>query len=116
MDGWTALHYAARGFSERIDSILLEAGANVNAKNDFGVMPIHSAASSDEGVIILPLLIGAGADIDAQPNYGLTPLYIASKYDITKNIEILLAAGADPNIATNKGETALHTAARKRNR
>lgn len=48
--------------------ILLQHGANVNAKNDYGKTPLHEAA--EEGDIdTVELLLRYGADVNTRDNF-----------------------------------------------
>ena len=79
MWGETPLHYAAmEGYTDSVN-VLLEAGADVNAREGFiGNTPLHNAASCGHEEIS-KTLIRAGADVNAKNKYGETP------YDYLKN-------------------------------
>jgi ankyrin repeat protein len=92
--------------------LLIEAGADVNAKNEGGATPLHWAAAYNKNPEILTLLIKAGADVNATAVNGSTPLQDAVWFN--KNPEVttlLIKAGADVNAKDNKGYTPLHFAA-----
>ena len=92
--------------------LLIEAGADVNAKNEGGATPLHWAAAYNTNPEILTLLIKAGADVNATAVNGSTPLQDAVWFN--KNPEVttlLIKAGADVNAKDNKGYTPLHFAA-----
>ncbi|KAF5483525.1 Ankyrin repeat domain-containing protein 7 [Colletotrichum fructicola] len=61
--GIGALYYAASGTSSKIVSLLLNHGADVNAKGHSGQTPLHRAASN---ATITHLLLAAGADVNAR--------------------------------------------------
>ena len=73
MWGETPLHYAAmNGYVDSIN-VLLEAGADVDAREGFiGNTPLHNAASCGHEEIC-KTLIRAGADLNARNKYGETP-------------------------------------------
>ena len=72
---------------------LASAGADPNAKNNYGHTPLHVAASKGHTTFI-SALIRAGVDPNVTNNLGDTPLDVA---DIAV-IPALLDAGADPNL------------------
>jgi len=88
--------------------LLLTAGADVNAKNDYGWTALMMAVFHDH-VENAKLLLEAGADVNAKNNRGLTALMMAAQYfhDHVENAELLLEAGADVNVKNNRGQTAL---------
>ena len=96
--GGTPLHYAAT-FSKNpeILSLLIKAGADVNAKDACGNTPLHGAASYNENPEILTILLNAGADVNAKNDGGTTPLDWATSpprgKPKPKNAEVLRAAG-----------------------
>ncbi|MBR4985307.1 MAG: ankyrin repeat domain-containing protein [Proteobacteria bacterium] len=99
---------AASNYPPSIEKIksLIEAGADINAKDDNGKTPLHwcvSLRSSNDD--IAKLLIGAGADVNAKDNKGRTPLHWCRKADIVK---VLIGVGADVNAKDNDGKTWLH--------
>ena len=117
-DGSTPLHSAAwrarfGGDSASIISVLISAGADVNAKDGADFAPLHYVAvvsrpNSRQAVPIVSALIAAGADVNAKGNRGRTPLHGASHLGI---ISVLIAEGADVNAKNDDDETPLHFAA-----
>jgi hypothetical protein len=61
-DGYTPLHWAARGAHIRITRYLLEHGANVNAADASGWTALHLAAMNGNLDVVM-LLVDHGADI-----------------------------------------------------
>jgi ankyrin repeat protein len=107
--GSTALHHAAAFASPSIVKMLLDAGADVEAKNRFGQRPLHWAFASPEKV---KLLLARGADVNAQANDGRTALYLAAAQRNSGTVlELLLDKGAKPDLATTNGRTPLMAAA-----
>lgn len=86
----TALHAAAyTNQSPAIIVALLEAGADLEARNLLGRTPLHSAADGDFPAIVAALL-DAGAEVNPTDRFGRTPLDRARHPDI---IALLLEAG-----------------------
>ena len=55
-------------------SLLLDGGADVNARDDRGLSPLHTAIKADRPVGVVSFLLDRGADTDIQDKQGLTPL------------------------------------------
>lgn len=103
--GATPLMHAAAFGSIEAMRLLLEAGADVNAKNDFGATALLWCARQGDKA---RLLIERGADVNAQSKQGRTPLMMAAMRDGGSDIvALLLAKGADPKAADTRGDTAL---------
>ena len=85
---------------------LIEAGADVDARQADGATALHWAAYWDEPDA-LERLVRAGANVDARNEYGAPPLWAACANRHLGAVERLLAAGADPNLGLGSGETLL---------
>jgi len=106
--GSTALMHAAASGTVALMQALVEAGADVNAKNSRAATALHWAAA-DEAKVKLLLLNGAA--VNAKTVEGRTPLYAAATIPgAAASIRHLLEAGADVNAATLVGATALFPA------
>jgi ankyrin repeat protein len=95
--GRTPLMYAAARYSNpEIVTLLIEAGADVNAKVNNGLTPLMLAARYTTTPEIVTLLIQAGADVNTKDENGLTPLWFANHLSgsYPEIIKILEAAGA----------------------
>lgn len=112
--GDTLLHDAAGLGRYGLVRLLLDAGADVNARGEFERTPLHAAAHSHRTDVVR-LLIERGADVNAKSQLG-TPLHQAVDCDYRQEVSLLLAAGADPNIQDQDGRTPLHHAVRWGNR
>jgi ankyrin repeat protein len=101
--------YAAIGDPDTL-AVLLDAGADPNARNRWDETALHGAAPGNKCESVR-LLLAAGADPNARAGaLGLTPLYLAARANSGKAVQILLDAGADPNIASYPGRTPLDRA------
>lgn len=75
--GNTPLRLAAESKGFRVAELLIENGANVNAKNnDWYYTPLHEAASSSN-LWVAELLIANGADVNAITADNNSPLDVA---------------------------------------
>ena len=87
---------AFRGDTARVQS-LLDAGADVNIRNDAGASPLMRAVYH---VDTAALLLARGATVDAKSDDGRTALLIASGLlDGEPVVKLLLDHGADPSTA-----------------
>ena len=108
--GSAALHHAAGFGTLEAMKLLIEAGAEVDARNDRDSTPLHWAVSDPEKI---QLLLAHGADINAKTERESTALSLAAmhRFDIAP-LKLLLEKGADPNIASINRQTPLMSAAR----
>ena len=88
----------------------IEAGADIEAKDEIGETPLHMAADRGSPATIRALL-QAGADIEARAQFDLTPLHHAAGWGKPASIRVLIAAGANLEAKTENGKTPLHWAA-----
>lgn len=79
--GDTPLHEAIRHGQEEIASLLIDAGADVNATGEFGKTPLHYAAEAEGPASLAELLIENGADVEKPNKGGETPLYMAAGHN-----------------------------------
>jgi cytohesin len=90
--------------------MLLERGADPNARNQMGVPALHSAAMGGHAAVV-EMLLGRGAAVDPRTPDGATPLLGAVLEGHADVVRLLLRAGADPNAALPDGASALYFAA-----
>ena len=121
-DAETALFYVSRSGDQRggaaldIFKLLLDAGAEVDDRNDSGETVLMKVVSADN-LALTQALLGWRADVNAASKIGKTPLFFAVEDD-ENNPDVarfLLKHGADPNRALTggsfDGETPLTRAA-----
>jgi ankyrin repeat protein len=111
--GSTALHHAA-GFGPSANlQLLIDRGADVNAKNRRSSTPLHWAIHDEAKV---GLLLAKGANVNLRQVQGRTPLFLAAMLgNSAPTMRLLLARGADPSLASSNGQTPLMMAALRGN-
>jgi ankyrin repeat protein len=130
-DGETVLMLAARTGNPDAVRVLLDRGANVNARETWhGETALMWAAAEDHASVV-SLLASRGADLNvkstmpefpkvkvdaatmvftALPRGGLTALMLAARQGAAEGVRALAEAGADLNAADPDGTTALNIA------
>jgi len=73
--------------------LLINAGADVNAKNEFGTTALIKASAYDY-INIVKTLIYSGADVNAKNHFGNNALYYASSNDNKVVVDLLKRYGA----------------------
>lgn len=92
---------------------LIEAGADVNARNRFRSTPLHWAAHDRAKAA---LLLSRAADVNAKQIEGRTPLFlVASMGANQQTVRLLIEHGADAALATANGQTPLMAVAARGN-
>ncbi|KAL8691052.1 MAG: hypothetical protein Q9218_003636 [Villophora microphyllina] len=104
------LHLSAQNREDdaTIALMLLEHGANINARGEQGRSALQVATAA-ENVNVMKFLLDHSALIDAQSNNGTTALYTAAQMGHVSAMQILLSHGANTMIADIRGFTPLHT-------
>jgi ankyrin repeat protein len=118
-DGWTPLHLAAFFGKEDAARLLLNKGAQVDARSTNAMQntPLHAAAAGKHTVIV-KLLIDHGANVNARQHGGWTPMHAAAQTGDVEMARVLVAGGADVlaraennqsplDIALTKGQQAM---------
>ena len=117
--GDTALHVAAAAYDPVLARKLIEAGADVRARNRRGAEPIHAAVIGGPGssswapqrqVSVIRYLVAAGADPEATAAGGVTPLLRAVRNRCSAAVRALLDAGVDPHRPNDNGSSPLDLA------
>jgi cytohesin len=120
----TPIHSAAMGGQVGVVELLLDYGADINARGDNGHTPLHfyrimSLYFDFPNADVVEVLLAHGADPNALTNHGSTPLHhFAISEDKTECVKLLLQYGANVN-AKRSGygdETAIEIAAYRGNR
>lgn len=123
--------YWCLGYGRRdVVEYLLSAGAQIQARDDGGLHPIHNACSFGHADVVR-LLLEAGANPNVRDNWNFTPLHEAAlkgKAEVCIGTSLFISAmftngflfryftvallqhGADINIRTTEGKTALDLA------
>ncbi|CZR58832.1 related to beta transducin-like protein [Phialocephala subalpina] len=109
MDCKTLLRWAAEYGHEGTMQLLLQKGADVEAKDKRDQTPLY-LASMNGHYKVAQLLLDQGADVKAATTNGWTPLHVASTKVHCEVIQLLLDQGADVKAATTDGWMPLHVA------
>ncbi|RKK25300.1 hypothetical protein BFJ65_g3207 [Fusarium oxysporum f. sp. cepae] len=104
------LHMAVDQGHDAVVKLLLQRGANVEAKGYEGHKPLHRAAKGPGSKAILETILSYGADINARDDGGETPLLNAARWASGDEVEFFIRRGADINIRNRHSETCLHLA------
>lgn len=95
---WTLLHIAASQGCVSVAKLLLQSGANKEAKiPQVGATPLYLAAQNGH-LPVVEALIQAGADKEVKTDNFMTPLYIAAKWGHTSVIKALLPTDPDKKV------------------
>jgi uncharacterized protein len=98
-DGFTALHLAAFTDSEEAARLLVEAGADLEARSRHetitGVRPLNTCAFA-RAHRVARVLLEAGADPNGEGEEGFTPLMAAREHGDEAMAQLLLGHGASP--------------------
>ena len=107
---FTPLHRACLREDTAVLSLLLDRGADPDAKAVHGIRPLHIAASQNHPQAVRILLEAGRADADATDSAGRTALHIAAIGDAADAASTLLEAGARNDLQDKDGATAFDLA------
>uniref|UniRef100_A0A8C4XBQ7 Caskin-2-like n=1 Tax=Erpetoichthys calabaricus TaxID=27687 RepID=A0A8C4XBQ7_ERPCA len=112
--GWvwlqfSALHFAALTGTTDLISLLLEAQATVDIKDNNGIRPLHYAAWQGMADKVF-MLLRAGASVNMASQDGQIPLHLAAQYGHYEVSEMLLQHQSNPCILNKVQKTPLDLA------
>ena len=109
--GMTPLHFASLAEDGTILIILIQNGANLEARNSEGCTPLHLAVRNKNHHAAY-LVSKANADLNTRDLSDRSPLHYAAETNDWRTLLMLLVAGANPNIRNAEDETPLFIAAK----
>ena len=106
VESCTALHRAVMHVEPDVVQVLIDAGADIDTKNNDGRSPLLSACA--EGTFdTVKMLVRAGAEVRATDDEGVTCLHYAARRGRTETVRYLVSL---PEVDVNHGDADNHTA------
>ena len=109
--GYTPAHLAAFNGEKDVLELLLDNGADKEARGTKGPTPLLLAAQNGH-LDCCELLLSRGAYLEAHDIWNATPLWIAAGHGQTEAVELLLKHGANVHAQNEDGMTPLCVACR----
>ncbi|NXX20923.1 CSKI1 protein, partial [Podargus strigoides] len=106
---FSALHHAALNGNTELISLLLEAQAAVDIKDNKGMRPLHYAAWQGKKEP-MKMVLKAGSSVNIPSDEGQIPLHLAAQHGHYDVSEMLLQHQSNPCIMDNSGKTPLDLA------
>lgn len=114
IEGRRPIHYAigpeiSASQSVQVLRVLIEYGADINARNKSGRTALHEAMFSGSSFWHKPVdekvacLLKARCAVDIQDKQGRTPMFLAAVTGHHRVVRALLATGANPELADREG-------------
>lgn len=104
LGGYAPLHWAAQEGYLEMAELLIDAGADLNVRDDCGFSPLHKAVGEND-TNMAKLLIAKGADVNSYDEINGTPLFTACAHNRLSISELLLSSGADVNVCDKYGNS-----------
>ena len=108
--GTTPLHWAVMYADQGSIALLLDSGANVNARMRSGDSVLHAAVERNKELSVIKLLVDKGANLNSRTLEGDTVIHTAAQFGSVELLEYLVSSGAKVNVRNRRGETLLHSA------
>ena len=107
-DGQTPLYWAALRGDYQALSLLIEAGANINASNKHGARILTAAIILGDSRCLQKIMETPNCEINYMQLDGYTPLHLSCRHNVhLQVIEYLVRHGANRTARTNLGHTPL---------
>ena len=101
---WNTKEFFEKATADDLTACLAD-GADVSARSESGITPLHLAASSSKNPAVIEALLAAGADAMARTKDGDTPLHLAVANTNVAAIKVLLNVGSDAAIRNAASQT-----------